>query len=330
MVSKVVGLMTNPHKNVVRVDIMNQISDFKPMTRLLGDKKNMLKVMTLPGTNFVFEEMLTSQLRYKGRDVRFVCFESMKERFKLTGEAVPLNVQLVYGKFQDHTKGSDYDVVWADYCCTLKYPKALVNAVRAATASGKETLLYVSFCMARVDYREIGQRLGSPGCTPNRVVERCIEINLKGKGIPFRKIYSVNYAGGSNAGVSMLTVGYHIHPTSQNRPKLIEDDRRHTGEERYKTVKLVESRKPRVVVGKDELSKHILKMFRLNVTQSGHTMKFCLSNKNWRSDFMQRCMERYGCPWQRPTGILNGIRKSIGEQALYKKLKDDMADMKAA
>jgi hypothetical protein len=257
LVERVNGLANSPNKNAIRTDIVNQVVDFTGAARgFLNGNAAPLSVLTLPGTNFHFELMLTSTMNYwSGRKVgvEFECFELNPERFQVARESgIPKNCTHRLGDVVDAS--GQYDMTWLDLCSTIVGSKDTIrNLVRRMRIGDKPMLFYVTFCMTRVDYAEFGQQYGSPGCTPRRVVERYLEGNcFKQAKLDYRKVYSVHYAGGTRDTVSMMTVGYIVSKSGGlpigDRVRLMQEDRRYSGAEclrrRPCRYALVRERKP--------------------------------------------------------------------------------------
>jgi len=307
-IEDVKGLIMNPYKHLVRNDIINQA---RIVSKQCQDQGKTFKCMTLPGTNFVFEQTLTRTLGYESVPAAFDCFETHPQRFKFAcKEGVPLNVNFKFADFTDNatrpagtTPG--YNLIWADYCCTagLDIIKSLVTAVKSWSPE-RDTLVYASFCLSRKNSTRLISELGYKR---KSLIESISAAFMKGfaqRSLDVKRIYSTAYPGGKSAKTPMVTVGFQIRPTIKVPP--IEDEMRFNL--RNKGLRRIScaARHRHIDVKsttRSKLDAYLTTYY--NRYGSGYVdLNDAKRDKKFRSGYIHSAMRKFGVTHHQPTGMV--------------------------
>lgn len=100
----------NPHKNLVRADIVSQVMEW------VAKSKSPIHAATLPASSFAFEHHLNHSLSLKGIPCQFSCAEANRDEYQLACEKKPSFAGLMFGSMNELLFGilkkDDYGLLW--------------------------------------------------------------------------------------------------------------------------------------------------------------------------------------------------------------------------
>ena len=317
-IEDVKGLIMNPYKHLVRNGIINQARTVCEHRR--RSKRVPYKCVTLPGTNFVFEQTLSETLAYEGIPATFDCFEMHPQRFKFAcNEGVPFNVNFKFADFMDNSIRSGrprYNLIWTDFCCTAG--EEIIRRLVASAVSWEldpDTLLYATFCLSRKKSQRLSAELGFAGKTLPEAIAAAFMLMFERGGLPAKQIYCLAYPGGKSAKTPMVTVGFQLRPTI-DVPVI-------TGEKRFnlenKGLRRINPtpRKRRCDAGKKKAGcpAHVKKTDRAALDAflmqyydrygAGYTdLNNAKCDKEFRGGFIHAAMKKFDITHHQPTGLV--------------------------
>lgn len=274
----VAGLEQTVAKAAIREDVSSSILEYAFRT----NKKEM-RIASLCGSHFLFETLINQKLRnafYFKRtpSIFFDCAEVSKQ---ICDEAIvhmPLEensrlawctlkelftknikYKILRGRFgrttqQDVKDPVMYDVVWADYCSQPSLELIQDAAWTIANRFQQSGLYFMTFCL---EVRRKGGRKGNIKRlgVKNDCLLKAIEIaflreaaklRIKSK---LRKIYSVQYSGGSGENTTMITLGFAYNLPVEILPAIVEDrqaEQREGRQLRYQARYKIQAMKHRI------------------------------------------------------------------------------------
>lgn len=213
----------NPVKNLIRNAIVNQTRAVAVRVRpsLFGLP---FVSATIPGTNFIFEEMLTASLEYEGICSAFDCSDINKSRHAWACNAgTPPNVSYRCADFTalpDDNTSAKYHMMFADTnsTATLEFIKKLVKAANYYL-SMPDGLFYGSFNMRNSYRQDQKDQLGiADGQELDVALSDVISRELTALKVKHAPVYRAVYCIGPKNGTKMLTLGFHLNPSFELKP----------------------------------------------------------------------------------------------------------------
>ena len=203
----------SPHKNNVRMDIINA-----QVARAISLSKRTIKILTLPGETCSFEKQLISACSPHGITVIGDCCELNPQRTKiwhkmklnLPKELSPHNVDIMSMNF------SQYDLIWLDFC---GFPNdARIQATIDAIGARDVGTVYVTFQVVGSHYRGgnegLIKQLDSKSMTVPDATVAAITRKIKSAKLKnVHPIMDIRYLGGESEKVDMLTLGFQTGKT---------------------------------------------------------------------------------------------------------------------